>query len=396
MSSGHQLTENDLNEYRQLFEQARRHRPISPTLPPSPPMSSIGDTGPSSVSSENVGRSQHDHLSSSGDSVLTQKHQITQAYTPSPRKRRGPQRNMKEIEEVHINRATQFKRSTDKDAQIASSAFGAHYYGISILNYAFAYCHQRSPQWTSLNAILKMTIDRFTKLAAREPSPKLDIWLAYLAYFQYSFEIQSDREQMARLRDLIDRQLRRPQSLQVTPLPSGQPSTPASMSIDLFKVNDDHPTTPQPRHSNQTTTESGGASQAEEATLLLRWGDAETLRDVLSRARKGAHSVAIRRRVFKHLNPVNLREHFPRTYMRTFGKDGTGHSTVNEEVHSQSPSFSSTGPLDYWEEYEIRDLEENEKDGGDFPYPNQPDDIIWVIVLGRALLAELNLPHKSS
>ncbi|KAG8761014.1 hypothetical protein FRC14_000123 [Serendipita sp. 396] len=393
--SGQQLTENDLNEYRQLFEQARRHRPISPTLPPSPPISSGGDTAPSSVPSENLGKRQPVGTLS-GDSASTHKQQILKDFIPPSRKRHGPHKNMREIEEIHKNRATKYKRSTDKDVQIASSAFGAHYYGISILNYAFAYCHQRSAQWNSLNVMIKMTIDRFTKLATRDPSPKLDVWLSYLAYFQYAFEIQSDREQMARLRDIIDRQLHRPQSFLTATLSSGQPSTPASGSTDLIKVNDEKATTPQPRHPNQPGTEANNTSQQEEATLTLKWDDAENLRDVLSRARKGAHSVAIRRRVFKNLNPISLREHFPRTFLRTFGNNGTGHSTVNGDVQSQNPPVDLTGPLDLWEDYEIRDLEENEKDGGDFPYPHQAEDIIWVIVLGRALLAELNLPHKFS
>jgi hypothetical protein len=79
-----------------------------------------------------------------------------------------------------MNRAVMYKRQGDKDPRTMSSAVGAHFYAIAVLNFAFAYRVQRNNAWKQLIAITDMTIDRFNKLNTREPSPKLDVWLSFM------------------------------------------------------------------------------------------------------------------------------------------------------------------------------------------------------------------------
>jgi hypothetical protein len=108
----------------------------------------------------------------------------------------------------------------------------------------------------------------------------------------------------------------------------------------------------------------------------------------------GPHNGDSRRKILKLLNPATLRTHFPRTFLRAFGEDGVGHVSSSAEGSPSSHGKENIAPLELWEDQEIRDLELNEKEGGDFPYPHHPENVVWVVVLGRSLLTELDIPDS--
>jgi hypothetical protein len=85
-----------------------------------------------------------------------------------------------DIAQTHAKRATGYKRRADKDQHTMQSAVGANFYALSLLNFAFAYRFDPNMPWNSLNPMMNMMIDRFSKLSRKEPSPKLDAWMSYL------------------------------------------------------------------------------------------------------------------------------------------------------------------------------------------------------------------------
>lgn len=81
---------------------------------------------------------------------------------------------------LHIDRAIVFKRRADKVHSTGISPEGPYLYGLSLLNFAFAYRLARDHPWGTVTGITDSTIERFTKLAGKESNPKLDAWLSYL------------------------------------------------------------------------------------------------------------------------------------------------------------------------------------------------------------------------
>lgn len=198
--------------------------------------------------------------------------------------------------------------------------------------------------------------------------------------FKNALDIQIEKEQLLKFRGEIDMFLKN--------APSQQP----------HEASQGHGLAPNPTGAGPTSTSlmPGAPRQTTlppEPTPVYSMSleDAKNLHTLLTRARNGPHTGDSRRRVLRHLNPATLREHFPRTFMRAFGEDGLGHTPIPRDGHSPTNGLGFTGPLEYWEEHEIWDLEENEKEGGDFPYPSHPEDIFWVVILGRSMLNELGL-----
>lgn len=385
--SGRQLTQADINEYRQIFEAARQSRPISPLLPPSPPSSSAPETETSPDSLSSYLKRKNDDSMSVDISMSPNKRQRLGEYQVPIRGKRKPQLPHQEISHIHTKRATDLKHAGDADSQVMKSSKGAQLYAQSILNYAFGFFFNRPPAWKSLSRVLHVTIERFNSLASKEPSPKLDVFLSYLHFLQYAMEIQIDREYISRIRTEFDNQLRyAPNQHLQSPVP--QSSNPTSNPT---------PESTRPTNSSDTntpiiraTSASDGLALADlrrtpESRFTLNWDDTRRLRDILARSRGSSHNQNIRRRNINHLTPASIRAHFPRTFMRAFGEYGVGHAPL-----ASSSDQERTGPLDLWEDNAISDLEANEEEGGDFPYPHQPEDILWVIILGRALLAELD------
>ncbi|PVG02392.1 hypothetical protein CPB86DRAFT_725418 [Serendipita vermifera] len=382
VNSGRPLTAADLQEYRQLFTAAKLHRPVSPTLPPSPPASPRGDASLTPESSFSSMKRKQDEMSS-GEPVSSPNKRFRQLdYQIPPRIRHNTHIVPNEVATKHIQRATMYKRQADKDPRTMSSAVGAHFYAIAVLNFAFAYRIQRNNAWKQLIAITETTIDRFNKLNTREPNPKLDVWLSFMYLFKNSIEIQYDRDQINKFKIEIERQLRPPQQLPTVVAPN-HPLPPKPAFLDSNG----------PSHSISSPY-IGSTSNVPEGKFLLKDDQAKSLQDVLSRTRHGPHNGEARRRVLKHLNPAALRAHFPRTFMRTFSEYVMDPPYFQSEEQSPSNTGEGGGLLAIWEEHEIHDLEDNEREGGDFPYPHHPEEVFWVIVLGRSLLAELNLPES--
>ena len=96
------------------------------------------------------------------------------------RGKRTPPLSPQNISHNHTKRATELKRAGDADSQVIKTSKGAHLYAQSILNYAFGFFFNRPPAWKSLTRVLQVTIERFSSLAGKEPSPKLDVFLSYL------------------------------------------------------------------------------------------------------------------------------------------------------------------------------------------------------------------------
>ena len=188
------------------------------------------------------------------------------------------------------------------------------------------------------------------------------------------------------LRRQIDEQYKRAQQHpESTPAQTTGPSTTSTLGISATDVvASSLPGTPLQRPTTPKV--------APEGQFTLNWDEAKTLSTMLGRARNSPHNKEGRRTVLKHLNPLVLRTHFPRTFMRAFGEDGIGHTSNAQDGSSPADLVDQKGPLNVWEENEIWDLEANEEEGGDFPYPHHPDDIFWVVILGRSMLTELRLP----
>jgi hypothetical protein len=199
--------------------------------------------------------------------------------------------------------------------------------------------------------------------------------------FRNSIEIQQDRDQINKFKIEIERQLRAPQQLPTVVAPN-HPLPPKPAFLD----------TSGSSHSISSPY-TAPSTNVSDGKFSLKEDQAKALQDILARTRHGPHNGEARRRVLKHLNPAALRAHFPRTFMRAFSEYVTDPPYFPSEEQSSSTSEGG-GLLAIWEEHEIHDLEENEREGGDFPYPYHPEDVFWVIVLGRSLLAELNLPES--
>lgn len=190
------------------------------------------------------------------------------------------------------------------------------------------------------------------------------------------------------LRRQIDEQHKRAQQhLESTPAQITGASTSSALGTSAIEiVASSLPGTPLQRAATPKV--------APEGHFTLNWDEAKALSTILGRARNGPHNKEGRRTVLKHLNPLVLRTHFPRTFMRAFGEDGIGHTSNVQDGGSPPDLTDQKGPLNVWEEHEIWDLEANEQEGGDFPYPHHPDDIFWVVILGRSMLTELRLPEN--
>lgn len=129
---------------------------------------------------------------------------------------------------------------------------------------------------------------------------------------------------------------------------------------------------------------------------VFKWDmvHSKELQRLLLHTVNGPHNGDSRRKVLKLLNPATIRAHFPRTFMRAFGEYGVGHVAFSADESPSSRGNENNAPLELWEDSEVHNLEENEKEGGDFPYPHHPEDVVWVVVLGRSMLAELGLPES--
>lgn len=204
-------------------------------------------------------------------------------------------------------------------------------------------------------------------------------------------DLQQDQDHITALRKQIDKQSDEHQKRAQQPLESFQSQSSALSTGSAQGASTEAPSIPSLPGTPllRAPTPKG----IPEGHFTLNWEDAKALSNMLARARNGPHNREGRRQVLKHLNPMVLRTHFPRTFMRAFGEDGFGHIS-NPEDHSSPGSADQKGPLNVWEEYEIWDLEANEQEGGDFPYPHHPDDIFWVIILGRSMLTDLALPES--
>ena len=80
----------------------------------------------------------------------------------------------------------------------------------------------------------------------------------------------------------------------------------------------------------------------------------------------------------RYLSLPILQTHYPRTFHRVTGL-----------VPSTGPNATDDYNLQLYEEFEIHDLESEEEAGGDFPYPSSSDGLVWVLLLGRSMVAEL-------
>lgn len=128
--------------------------------------------------------------------------------------------------------------------------------------------------------------------------------------------------------------------------------------------------------------------------FTLDWRAAQELMNILHRTRMG-YNTGERRGNVRDLNPAVLKAHFPRTYARAFGPDGVGNSAEDMRAwrHIHGPSSGASAliePLSLADEGEVHDLDEEEMNGGDFPYPHTPEDIVWILVLGKSLLSEMD------
>lgn len=193
-----------------------------------------------------------------------------------------------------------------------------------------------------------------------------------------------------------------------------------------------HPPPPQPHpdphaHPNQRQTQSQsqsqrnqgqtqGASQGQTSraapapglprygAFTLDWQAAQDLMTVLQHTRVG-YNTGERREKVRDLNPAVLRAHFPRTYARAFGPEGVGNTAEDmrawRHIHGDgdddalAPAHNANAnapiePLGPADEMEVHDLDEEEMMGGDFPYPHTPEDVVWILVLGKSLLSEMD------
>lgn len=393
------LTQADLNEYHQLFDEARSHRPESPTLPPSPPAS----TGPSPPSSSTSSRKrQRDENSSMEiDSVSSKRPRHLQYHVP-PRIRRGRVENPTVVAAEHHRIGRDLKRQGDserlktaKDPAEQQKAFliGAHVYAKGILNFAFGYCQRADSDWLGLRTLVEVAFDRFNKVYLKTQETKLEIWLAYLQYLKLALEIQHDRQRINKfsreLTGFIKQAEQTDSNLTTTPTQGGVSSSvmtksPANPNLEVV-ANASQPSTP-------AATESKKDHHSAPAYTWDMIHSKELLRLLLHTV-TGPYTGESRRKILRLLNPATLRAHFPRTFMRAFGEHGVGHLSVSADDSPSSRGHESFQPLEIWEDYEIHDLELNEKEGGDFPYPHHPENVVWVVVLGRSMLADLDLPE---
>lgn len=182
-----------------------------------------------------------------------------------------------------------------------------------------------------------------------------------------------------------------------------------------------HPPPPHPdphtTHPNQSQNQSHTQSQSQShghpprtagvapelprhGTFTLDWRAAQDLMNILQRTRIG-YNTGERRENVRDLNPAVLRAHFPRTYARAFGPDGVGNTAEDmrawRHIHGDDllpPLPTQTGtaiePLGLADEWEVHDLDEEEMMGGDFPYPHTPEEVVWILVLGKSLLSEMD------
>ena len=131
--------------------------------------------------------------------------------------------------------------------------------------------------------------------------------------------------------------------------------------------------------------------------FTLDWRAAQELMNILHRTRVG-YNAGERRENVRDLNPAVLKAHFPRTYARAFGPDGVGNFAEDMRAwcHIHGDDLPSNGPsapiepLGLADESEVHDLDEEERNGGDFPYPYTPEDLVWILVLGKSLLSEMD------
>lgn len=189
-----------------------------------------------------------------------------------------------------------------------------------------------------------------------------------------------------------------------------------------------HPPPPHPdphtthsnQNQNQSQTQNQGQGQSQgqgqpprtagvapelprHGAFTLDWRAAQELMNILQRTRIG-YNTGERRENVRDLNPAVLMAHFPRTYARAFGPDGVGNTAEDmrawRHIHGDDllpPLPSQAGnanaaiePLGLGDEWEVHDLDEEEMMGGDFPYPHTPEDVVWILVLGKSLLSEMD------
>lgn len=176
--------------------------------------------------------------------------------------------------------------------------------------------------------------------------------------------------------------------------PSNLPST--QMDVDSAAVEIVEPSpAPVLDYPEQVPMVFETEEEIEERTLTLGYAHARKLRSLLFSLRNGYYPLETKKRVTAYLNPATLLEHYPHTTARAFGDNLVGHWAVPPP---EGLSQSGAGPgkrLSSWEEYEIHDLEKNEQEGADFPYPVHAEDILWIVVLGRSMLTELYIPKET-
>jgi len=223
-------------------------------------------------------------------------------------------------------------------------------------------------------------------------------------YLKLACEIQHDRQRIAKFRAELTgfiKQAEQKQTEQLNPVPTGQAgtvSTQGSTTTTLTKSpsnlevtsNASHPSTPLPVPTEAKKDPAPGPIYAWDMV------HSKELQRLLHAAATGLNNTSgePRRKMLKHLTPATVRKLFPRTFFRAFGEDGVGHGSGSSD---DSPSFHGSeniAPLEPWEDQEIHDLEMNEREGGDFPFPHHPENVVWVVVLGRSLLTELDLPDS--
>ncbi len=188
------------------------------------------------------------------------------------------------------------------------------------------------------------------------------------------------------------------------PDPQTHPSQSQSQSQSQSRSQSQSQSQSQVHSQNQGQSQSHGHHPPRVAPELPRhgaftldWRAAQELMNILHRTRMGYNTGERREKVWD-LNPGVLKAHFPRTYARAFGPNGVGNSAedMRSWSHIHGDDLPSSGasapiePLSLADEWEVHDLDEEEMNGGDFPFPHTPEDVVWILVLGKSLLSEMD------